>query len=186
MGRFWTAVLLMAAALAQTPPDLRRTLELADGQVLRLSPSAFPDLPKTLRTALQRRGCLVPQVPRRKQPHNVIKGEFSRRGQTDWAILCSAGGVSSILVFWNGSDANPAQIAEAKDLDRLQDSGTGWAYSREISSVDRAYILGHYRTYGGLKPPPIDHKGINDAFAGKGSVVFYLDHEKWLQLTGAD
>jgi hypothetical protein len=186
MGRFSLAMLLIASALAQTPQGLQRSLETADRQVLRLSPSAFPDLPKDLRTALQRRGCLVPQIPRMKQPHNVIKGEFSKQGQTDWAILCSVGGVSSIIIFWNGSDANHAQIAEAKDIDRLQDSGTGWEYSREISSVDRAYILRHHQAYGGPKPPPVDHKGINDAFVGKGSVVLYLYQGKWLQLTGAD
>ena len=186
MSRFWLAILLAAVVLAQTAPDLRRALETADRQVLRLSPSAFPDLPKNLRTALQRRGCLVPQVRSMKRPHNFIRGEFSKPGQTDWAILCSVGGVSSILVFWNGSDANPTQIAEEKDMDRLQDSGTGWAYSREISSVDRAYILRHYQAFGGPKPPSIDHQGINDAFVGKGSVVFYLSQGKWLQLTGAD
>ena len=186
MSRFWLAVLLAASTLAQTPPDLQRALETADRQILRLSPSAFPGLPNNLRTALQSRGCLIPQVPPAKQPHNVIKGECAKPGQTDWAILCSVGGVSSIVIFWNGSEANPAQIAEAKDMDRLQDSGNGWAYSREISSVDRAYILRHHQAYGGPKPPPIDHKGINDAFAGKGSVVLYFYQAKWLQLTGAD
>lgn len=29
-------------------------------------------------------------------------------------------------------------------------------YSRAISPVGRAFILGHYQAYGGRKPPPID------------------------------
>lgn len=186
MSRLWLVVLLCSSGLAQTSPDLRRELEAADRQILRLSPSAFPGLPKNVLADLKRRGCLIPQVPLMKQPHNVIKGEFSKPGQTDWAILCSVQGVSSILIFWNGSEANPARIAEVKDLDRLQDSGAGLAYSREITPVDRAYILQHYQAYGGPKPPPLDHKGINDAFVEKGSVVLYFYQQKWLRLTGAD
>ena len=59
-------------------------------------------------------------------------------------------------------------------------------YSREIASVGRAYILQHYQAYGGTKPPPIDHQGINDAFVEKGSVVLYFYRQEWLRLTGAD
>jgi hypothetical protein len=186
MSRSWLAFVLFGAGLAQSPPDLRRALETADRQVVRLSPAAFPELPKNLAADLKNRGCLIPQVPPAKQPRNVIKGEFSKRGQTDWAILCSVGGVSSILVFGNGSTSNPARIAEAKDIDFLQDSGAGFAYSREIATVDRAYILRHYQAHGGPKLPPVDHQGINDVFAEKGSVVFYFYREQWLRLTGAD
>jgi hypothetical protein len=47
-------------------------------------------------------------------------------------------------------------------------------------------ILEHYRAYGGLKPPAIDHLGINDAFVGNAAVVHYFYAGKWLELTGAD
>jgi hypothetical protein len=186
MSRLWLAVLLCSAVLAQIPSDLRRALETADRQVTRLSPSAFPDLPKNILADLKRRGCLIPQVPMIKQTHNVIRGEFSKSGQTDWAILCSVQGVSSILIFRNGSGANPAQIAAAEDKGYLQWSGSGWDFSRAIAPADRAYILQHYQAYGGTKPPPLDHQGIDDAFVEKGSVVRYFYQGKWLQLTGAD
>jgi hypothetical protein len=45
-----------------------------------------------------------------KKPKNVIKGEFARPGQTDWAVLCSVKGVPTILVFWDGSEKNPTAI----------------------------------------------------------------------------
>jgi len=187
MRRLWLATFLAGSGLAQTPPDLQRAFETAERQILRLSPSAFPELPQKVLADLKQRGCLIPQVPPAKQPHNVIKGEFAKPGQADWAILCSIAGVSSILVYWNGSTANPAQIAEMKDLSLLQSSGAGRIfYSRAIAPADRAYILRHYRAYGGTKPPPLDHQGINDAFVQKGSVVFYFDLGKWLQLIGAD
>jgi hypothetical protein len=187
MGRLWLAVLLLSSGLAQTPPDRQRAFETAERQILRLPPSAFPGLPTTILTELNRRGCLIPQVPAANQPHNVIRGEFAKPGQTDWAVLCSTGGVSSILVYWKGSATNPAQIAEMKDIDRLQDSGAnGITYSRAIAPADRARILPYYEAYGGTKPARIDHQGINDAFVEKASVVHYFYQGKWLQLTGAD
>ena len=137
--------------------------------------------------ALQRRGCTIPQVPMIDGRHNVIVGEFLKPGQTDWAVLCSVGGVSSILVFWNGSETNPAEIVKRKDLDRLQ-SGVGdqIVFSSAIASVGRGYILEHYKAYGGEKPPAIDHQGINDIFYGKASEVLYFYRGSWLHLTGAD
>ena len=118
---------------------------------------------------------------------NIIKGEFVKPGQTDWAVLCSIGRVSSILVFWNGSEKNPAEIGKMKDMDRLQ----GWGgdkivYSWAISPVGKEFILDRFKAFGGEMPPPIDHQGINDAFVGKGSEVLYFYRGKWLRLSGDD
>jgi hypothetical protein len=78
-------------------------------------------------------------------------------------------------------------IAEGEDLNMLQGVGEGQiGYSRQILPVGEKYILDHYRAYGGPKPPPIDHLGINDAFLEKGSTVLYFYQGKWLHLTGAD
>jgi hypothetical protein len=159
----------------------------ADLQVTRLAPSAFPELPTNIRRGLERRGCTVPQVSANNQPQNVIKGEFTRKGQTDWAVLCSVNQVSTILVFRNASVRNPSELAREPDVDELQATGgNAVAYSRTISGVDRAYIPSHYQAYGGNKPPTIDHQGINDAFVEKASVVHYFQAGKWLNLTGAD
>jgi hypothetical protein len=161
--------------------------ETADRQIVRLNPTAFPELPKNILAALQRRGCTIPQLPMIPGRHNVIKGEFSRPGQTDWAVLCSVNRISSILVFWNGSGANPAEIAKRKDVDRLQSwGGDKIVYSSAIAPAGREYILEHYIAYGGEKPTVIDHQGINDLYFGKASVVLYFWRGKWLHLTGAD
>ena len=159
----------------------------ADLQVTRLAPSAFPELPANIRRELERRGCTVPQVSADKKPQNVIKGEFTRKGQTDWAVLCSVNQVSTILVFRNASSKNPSELARKPDVDQLQvTGGDAVAYSRAISGVDRAYILSHYQAYGGNKPPTIDHQGINDAFVEKASGIHYFDAGKWFNLKGAD
>lgn len=174
-------------AFAQLPADFQRRFEEAERRIVRLPPTAFPELPSKVIRELQRRGCTIPQEAFAKKPHNVIKGQFAKPGQTDWAVLCSVKGVSTILVFWNGSELNPDAIGSGPDLGRLQGIGEDRiGYSRAISPVGRDFIMGHYQAYGGPKPPPIDHQGIDDAFVGKASVTFYLHGGKWLCLTGAD
>ena len=59
-------------------------------------------------------------------------------------------------------------------------------YSRALSPAGADYILSVYQAYGGPKPPPIDHQGIDDAFLEKASTVHYFHEGKWLRLTGAD
>ncbi len=120
-------------------------------------------------------------------PGNVIKGEFAKPGQMDWAVLCSVKGVSTILVFWNGSGKNPAAIAPREDSNYIQFLGRGqFGYSRRIGAVGKDFIMRHYDAYGGTKPPPIDHQGVEDVFIEKASVVWYFYQGQWLQLTGTD
>jgi hypothetical protein len=175
------------SCFGQVPADLQDSVEKADREIVRLSPTAFPKLPKNLLMELQRRGCTIPQPPMAASRQNVIEGEFAKPGQTDWAVLCSVRGGSSVLIFWNGSPTRSAEIARMRDIDRLQSWGNGrMVYSRAITPVDGAYITEHYTAYGGPKPPPMDHQGIDDAFVGKASEVLYLYRGTWLRLTGAD
>jgi hypothetical protein len=178
MNRCWLLAVAVSAGLSNAQNNT---------QIVRLSPEAFPALPHSLRTELERRGCTIPQVPMIEGRQNVIHGEFSKPGQTDWAVLCSVRGVSSILIFWNSSALHPAVIEKQDDQDRLQSWTDGkMVYSRAITPVGKKYIMDHYNAYGGEKPPPIDHQGIDDAFVGKASVVLYFYNGKWLHLSGAD
>ena len=171
--------------------DLRPWQE-ADRAVVRLSPAAFPDIPQSVRGELERRGCTIPQVPGAQVPgmaglQNVIRGEFAKPGQTDWAVLCSVNRVSSILVFWNGSAGGAADIEKREDIHSLQSAGGDRiVYSRLITPANAHFVTEHYEAYGGPKPPPLDHQGIDDAFVGKASVVDYFYQGAWLRLTGAD
>jgi hypothetical protein len=172
--------------VASSQQFIGRVIE-ADLQVTRLAPSAFPELPKKIKRELERQGCTIPQVSAGNKPRNVIKGEFTGKGRTDWVVLCSKNHVSTILIFRNASEREPLELAPQSDADYLQrGSGAAIEYSRVLSPVGREYILEHYRAYGGIKPPAIDHQGINDAFVGKASVVHYFYAGKWLELTGAD
>lgn len=160
----------------------------ADSATVRLSPTAFPELPASVTRALLARRCTVPQAwDGEQQPHNVIRGEFARRGQSDWAVLCSRDHHSTVLVFWNGSGDSVAVLGSVPDAGFLQGVGDNRiGFSRIIGVVKGDYILDHYREYGGPQPPPIDHDGIEDAFAGKASVIVYFYKGEWLTLTGAD
>ena len=174
-------------AFTQLPADLKHQFDEAERRVVRLPPAAYNELPRNVIRELQRQGCTIPQEAFTKSRNNVIKGQFAKPGQTDWAVLCSLNGVSKILVFWNGSDQNPAELARFEDriyLEGIDENQIG--FGRRIGVVGRDFIMRHYRAYGGTKPPAIDHQGIDDAFIEKASVVWYFYAGKWLKLTGAD
>jgi hypothetical protein len=180
-----TVLLFGLVALWGAPQD---KWAAADSAAFRLPPAAFTQLPKNIVRYLRGRGCTIPQTYLSREPHNVISGEFTRPGQTDWAVLCSRNGESSILVFWRGSVKSVSEVAKAPDRGYLQTVGEGGkiAFSRAIEPVSRAYILRHYKEYSGRRPPRITHQGIDDAYVEKASVVLYYHRGKWLELQGAD
>ena len=136
---FSLSVHVWAQAVGQ-PPSPRKY------SVVRLQPTAFPELPRNLVTELERQGCTIPQ-PYTDRRANVIHGEFATPGQKDWAVLCSTMESTSILVFWNGSALNPTELAR-----NPYDPGRIDLF---IRAADRKFILDHYRAYDGPKPPPI-------------------------------
>ena len=80
-----------------------------------------------------------------------------------------------------------AQVAPLEDRMFLQGiTATEIGFSRGITPVGKEFIMRHYNAYGGPKPPPTDHQGIDDAFIEKASVAWYFYDGKWLKLTGAD
>lgn len=136
--------------------------------------SEFQQLPQTVRRDLEHRGCTVPQPPYSKRLENVIAGRFRNLRDQDWAILCSlkSTGRTLLLVY----SPKPAVVDEYP-------AGSGcWDL---ISAVGRPYIMEHFRLYGGPKPPPISHQGINVG-CEKASVVRYFYQGRWLTLAGAD
>ena len=146
----------------------------------RLRPSDFPTLPARIVKELDRRGCTIPQVTVEgldtNKPHNVVEGEFARKGQKDWAVLCSRGGRSAIRIFWGGSGKCPRTIGSEPDN-----------AERYLGTANAKYITEHYEHYGGTKPPPrLLHQGLNDGFAEKASQVWYCYRGKWRVLQGAD
>lgn len=172
----------MAAALAAGDSDW----DEAERRILRIAPAQLRDIPKRIVAELQQRGCTIPQPYGMTRQSNIVKGEFAKPGQTDWAALCSRAGVSTLLVFWGAGNPCPAEVHSSKDRNWLTDTGAGIGYLHQIVPVGRAYIEEHYQAYGGPIPPPIDHQGIDRSFLEKASVVHYCHQGRWLELTGAD
>ena len=188
MKLFILIFLVLALAFFSYQAKAQDKWQIADKATIRLNPAAFSQLPENIVSFLQKKNCTVPQSFFSSKPHNVIRGQFTKSGQFDWAVLCSRNRVSSILVFWNGSTNSVAEIASSPDNDFLQtiDGAGKIGFSRMIEVVGSDYILEHYREYGGKKPPKIKHQGINDAFVEKASSVHYFHRKKWINLQGAD
>jgi hypothetical protein len=108
-----------------------------------------------------------------KKPHNAVKGEFAKPGETDWAVLCSvmqtprlfplrndSHYVSSILVFWNGSERTRLRSRRRKTVSSFKGSQpTRLGFPGPTGTAGKEFIMHYYRAYGGPTPPPINHEG---------------------------
>jgi hypothetical protein len=184
----WIAVSAVSLAAWSTPgtqttsDDWRR----ADEATVRLAPNAIADLPLALRSALEERGCTIPQPYNSGgQKKNVITGEFTSAGQTDWAVLCSRQKRSAILLFRGGRFDQVDSLAEEPDAQYLQvvDNGREIGYSRLITVATPAMMRRHV-SKGPLRAA--DHDGIEDMFLGKASVVWYRSGGTWVQVPWSD
>lgn len=149
-----------------------RAQTLLEDRVVRLSPAAFPSLPAQVRIGLARLGCSVPQTSVTRSPENVIRGQFTRSSAHEWAVLCSVGGQSEILVFTSHSPIPVSRFAKAPDsifTQVVEPGRTG--FSRRISAVPG-------RTPG--------HTAIDDAFLEKASTVWRWQAGRWQASAGAD
>lgn len=166
-----------------------------DNGIRKVQPADVAGLPPEFVEKLNVRGCSIPQfgdVGRAGQavgesagePTNVIHGEFARHGQEDWAVLCSKGGSSTIVIFWGKTTACPASLARLEDahyLKRGKDKKV--RYSRSIRALGES-DLGDRAGIAGLKP--FAHQGIDDRFVGKSSAFFYCSEGKWKIFPGKD
>jgi hypothetical protein len=167
-------------------PPTEEQIAAARARVVRLQPSDFPALPAGLARFLEERRCGIPQISPAKEPMNLVRGAFFAAGEPGWAVICSAGGQSEILVFRNDEDRDPHVLSSGADAICLGEEWNCGSYQIAIRPADREFILSHYRAYGGTEPPPIDHVGLDVAIVEKASAVHYFYEGEWLLLAGAD
>jgi hypothetical protein len=163
----------------------------AANAVVRASPNKLTMLPRPIVHELARQGCDVPQPRiddgRPAKVENVSIGSFARRGQRDYAVLCSIAGKSHIQVFWGGKARCASSFAEGEDINYLQRSNkTLIAYSRAIYPASQREIAYFQKARSGPKPPDTSHQGIGDHFLGKSSVIYYCAKGHWIELHGMD
>ena len=161
--------------------------EEAEKEIKLLEPFSFKQLPKPIVKKLETRGCKIPQVYAFEKPHNIIQGQFAKKGQSDWAVLCSVNSASTLLIFWGGPTQCTSEMEKEKNINGLQGIGGGEiGYSRFISSVDKKQIQEYQEYHETTIIQPLLHEGIDVAFIGKASYVRYCYKSKWIFFSGAD
>jgi hypothetical protein len=149
-----------------------------------LPPASFPQLPAAVRRTLDERQCMIPQTFQAHTPENVVRGEFQRAGSSDWALLCSQNGSTTLLVFFAGA-AQPIEFVTHKDTDLSEvydlTGVRGFAWS-----IDTAHPLEIKAEPRNRQSGPFDHDGIADAYLGHSAAIHYFRDGKWLSLEGGD
>lgn len=155
----------------------------------RLSPTEFPKLPARVVAELVRQGCTIPQASNGGEFSfdNVISGSFARRGQKDFAVLCSRDGRTHIHVVWGGAARCESELESHPDaLAGGIVEPRGFDYPRAITSASQTRIASYRAGFGGPKPPDRSHAGIEDMTLEKASTIHYCARGKWFALQGMD
>lgn len=163
-----------------------------------LRPDDFPNVPAAVREQLSRSNCLIPQDVETSAPHNIVGGEFARKGQQDWVAYCSVNGASSMIVIWGGPakcsgdpfglpdpvrDDSIYENADPGQWGRMPPHGAFW----RLSVIPKRNVIA--RQQKGLTLPPLLSTASHDALqrssiAGVSGV--YCTNGKWRGLWYAD
>jgi hypothetical protein len=133
-------------------------------RIRRLPVSSFPDLPANIADDLNQRDCLIPQTYAAHHPENVVHASLERAGSSDWAVLCSARGKVSLLVFFGSGSSAPTVLLSSPATDRLQTHdatgvlGFNWA-------IDPASPQAVRQAQRDIepRPPQLDHEALADS-----------------------
>jgi hypothetical protein len=181
----------------------------AVASLVRFAPSAFPEIPRGVRQALERRGCVIPQNfasthdttaetrnAELADRANVVHGQFFERGKTEWAVICSAHGTTSIMFIPDDttrrSTISPkmAQLSASPDstwVERNYDGG--WVVDPAIFLTKASTIN---RTRDGAKLDSAErarpiHDGLQvaDMLDGSGYTIYWTGR-RWIQVSSYD
>jgi hypothetical protein len=145
--------------------------------------SSFPNLPEELAVQLNRRGCLIPQTYEAHHPENVVHASFERPGSSDWAVLCSAQGTVSLLVFFSSDPTRLLVLSAAPETERLQahdPSGIlGFNWGIDPASPEQVR-----QAQSGLlhRPTPVDHDALADSLVDRHTVYHFYLKNAWILL----
>jgi hypothetical protein len=149
-----------------------------------LPPSSYPNLPASVVDALNRRDCLIPQTYEAHRPENVFHGALERAGSQDWALLCSAKGTVSLLVFFASAPQSPMTLFPTPETDRLQihDASRIMGFNWGIDPAPPERI--HEAQIGlAHRPPPPDHDAIANSVVDHRTVYYlYGKAGQWTQI----
>jgi hypothetical protein len=196
-------ILFTTASLARIPATAQDTIPIQDplvesGQinvdghptpyVIRHLPiSSFPDLPPVIQQQLDHRGCLIPQTYEAHGPENVVHASLERPGSSDWAILCSAQGTVSLLVFFGDSSSQPFMLASAPETERLQTHDPsdvlGFNWGIDPASPEQVHDAQLPMRH---PPPRLDHDALADTLVDRHTVYHFYLKSAWVVLEMQD
>jgi hypothetical protein len=149
--------------------------------------SSFPDLPPSVQQQLDHRGCLIPQTYEAHSPENVVHASLERPGSSDWAILCSAQGTVSLLVFFSDGSSQPFTLASAPETERLQThdpSGVlGFNWGIDPASPEQVHDAQLPMRH---PPPRLDHDALADTLVDRHTVYHFYLKSAWIVLEMQD
>ena len=183
------ACVLVPAQLQLRPPQLNDSGQVViDGHstpylIRRLPVSSFPELPNPVQEILNQRGCLIPQTYEAHQPENVIRARFERPGSLDWAVLCSAQGTVSLLVFFSSNPDQPFVLASAPETQRLQAHGSSGILGFNWG-IDPATPNQVHQAQAGLthQAPWVDHDALADSVVDHRANYHFYEKNAWTLL----
>jgi hypothetical protein len=151
--------------------------------IRRLPVSSFPALPAGIQELLNQRGCLIPQTYEAHQPENVVHASLERAGSSDWAVLCSAQGTVSLLVFFSSAPTEPVLLASAPETERLQAHGSsgvlGFNWGIDPTSPEQVRVA---REGMERRPPLLDHDALADSVIDRRTVYHFYSKNAWTLL----
>ncbi len=155
--------------------------------IRRLPVDSFPQLPSAAQDSLTRRGCLIPQTYEAHSPENVVHASLERNGSSDWAVLCSAKGTVSLLVFFSSNSADPTILASAPETERLQSHGSsnvlGFNWAIDPASPEEV----HQAQLGMRYPPPrLAHDALADSVIDQRTVYHFYSKSAWTLIDTGD
>jgi hypothetical protein len=192
-----TAAAASLVALAQSDSATASSEQIETGRVripsgaevvyrIRLLPlTSFPALPLTVAEQLEQRKCRVPQTYEARAPENVVHASLERKGSSDWAVLCSVNGTTTLYVFFQSQPGSPILLRQQRDTEWLGSEvlsayGSAWGIARRSPLQVRQTA----RRLSGQNAvlTDVDHDGIEDAFIEKSSTTHYFQEGSWIAL----
>ena len=161
--------------------------QLTPYRIRHLPVTSYPELPAWIQIQLSQRSCLIPQTYQAHRPENVIHGRFQGPGTSDWAVLCSAKGTVSLLVFFGSEPEKAMVLATVQETERLQEhdaSGVlGFNWGIDPASPQRVHeaqiSLEH-------RPPWLDHDALADSLLDRHTVYHFYAGSAWTLLNVPD
>ena len=125
---------------------------------------------------------MIPQTYEAYHPENVVHASLERAGSSDWAVLCSAEGTVSLLVFFGSRSARPSRWCWSL---RRRPNGCRRTTRAECWDLIGALILRRRnrctrRRYGlEHRPARLDHDALADSIVERRTVYHFYAKNVW-------